>query len=569
MRLLLALLVCVQPAFAASIERLPEPRPLTGVAVSRGLPKLELPAAPDLGVPGLPSTELGIPATLAAALPVSVLPAAAAPQLAALAVPAAAEPQAALTAGLEPVAAAVSADLQSLGRASGESASGSGETEIRLLQGAAPQNAAAAPVAAPPSSASPAPLKPAAPASEETRRAVKLIMWATPAFKLGAEVVTLSMPLLVMKSLGGATVVAALIIVYQAAQAAVGALTPALLRRFPATKVLAGSVLAQAVLVGSLLGLAAAHSAAPWLVFPVYGLVGGAIGVADTARRLIPSLLMGRDEQALRDYNARLHRRYEAAGVIGSLAGGALIALIGPLYAMLIQPPTYLLSAWLLMKVKLPARASQEHDGSSWKDVFAGAKRVLRDSRFRWLAAAMVLPQIIHRVFENLLLPVYAKTLLGAGALAAVLLTASNLGELGGASIMLKKSSRFPGPSAWVRWAALGLLAGWALPVAGHLSLALGLAALVPLIFVFSSTWAGSHLSLESDVQRHVPEKEQPGVMSFLNGLFIGGTALVSFGLGRLLDGLGTGPALLWICGAFTAVGVLLWLAARRLKERS
>src|SRR5438477_376906 len=67
----------------------------------------------------------------------------------------------------------------------------------------------------------------------DRQRAVKLMMWGAPAFKVGAEVVTLTMPLLVMKNLGGATFVAGLLIIYQLAQAAGRALTPALLRRFP------------------------------------------------------------------------------------------------------------------------------------------------------------------------------------------------------------------------------------------------------------------------------------------------------------------------------------------------
>lgn len=561
MRLLLALLVCAQPAGAVSVERLPEVRVQPAIPAGRFVPFLELPASAGPGASLAP--ELEVPALLPAAVeaaPLPVLPSAAAAE------PVAVQPQAPLTERLAPISAAVEADVQTLGRASGEAASGGAQAEIRLLQGG--EGAAPASIEAAPAAGRPASLKPA-PAPEERRRAVRYMMWGTPAFKLGAEVVTLSMPLLVMKNLGGATMVAALVVVYQAAQAAVGALTPALLRRWPAARILAGSILAQGVLVGAMLGLAAAHAAAPWLVFPIYGLIGGAIGVADTARRLIPSLLLGRDEQALRDYNARLHRRYETAGVIGSALGGALIAWLGPLYAMLIQPPAYFVSAWLFLKVRHPAApAAEGGQRASWKDVFAGARTVLGDGRLRWLAAAMVLPQIIHRVFENLLLPVYAKTLLGAGALAAALLTASNLGELGGASFMLRRSTRYPGPSAWVRWAALGLLAGWMLPLAGHWTLALALGALLPAIFLFSSTWAGSQLSLESEVQRSVPEKDQPGVMSFLNGLFIAGTAAVSFGLGRLLDGWGTGPALVWICGGFTAVGVLLAFAWRRFRPR-
>ncbi|MBI3551816.1 MAG: hypothetical protein HY077_04805 [Elusimicrobia bacterium] len=571
MRILLEILVAAQPALAASFERLPEGRLPSAARPTSPVPKIELPEIGANTVPVLPNIP-SLDAAADAVLPGQVSTGLAGPQ-AVLPGAGAETPQAALASRLEPIAETVAGDIENSGRVSGEIGAQSSEGEIRLLQGGAPEAvpsvAAALPEEAPHTSGLQS--SKSAPLSPERQRDVKLMMWGTPAYKVGAEVVTLSFPLLVMKSLGGATMVAGLLIVYQLAQAVGGALTPPLLRRFPASKVLAASVLAQGVLVGGLLALAAAHAVTASLVFPVYGLIGAAIGVADTCRRLMPSLLLGHDEEALRVYNARMHRRYETAGVIGSALGGAMIALVGPLYAMLIQPPAYLISAFLLWKVRKPVSAQTvDEDSASWGDVFKGAKKVLTDRRFRWLAAAMVLPQIIHRVFENLLLPVYAKTLLGAGALAAVLLTASNFGELGGASLILKRSQRYPGPSAWVRWGAFGLLAGWMLPLAGlHLPIALALGLLVPAIFVFSSTWAASQLSLDSDVQRAVSQKEQPGVMSFLNGLFIAGTALVSLGLGWLLDYAGTGPALLWICAGFTAVGLLVYRASVRLKNPS
>lgn len=563
MRVLLAALLAAQQCFGVAFEALPEtrvePAPIPGqgaapVAVVPPLGSLliERPSIPDLAIP---SPELIETQSLQ---PIQTRTARAQRS----------EKQ---TLAQRMISLGTRlADLTGFGRSERfEASSSAGERQIRLLQGGTvgDENASAA-SPAPPSTPTLQKRSSGSRPPQDPRRAVRLMMWGTPAFKLGAEVVTLSLPQLVLKAAGpagGAAAVAMLLIVYQAAQAVVGMATPMLLRRFPASKVLAASVLTQAVLVAALVGLSAAHLVSTWSVLPFYGLLGAAIGVADTARRLIPSLLLGHDEDALRDYNARLHRRYETAGVIGSAAGGLLIATIGPLYAMLIQPPAYLVSAWLFSRVRHQRSTIGSGEGS-WRDVFRGAKKVAADPRLRWLAAAMILPQIIHRVFENLVLPVYAKTVLGAGALTAALLTASNLGELGGASFMLKRSKRYPGPSSWVRWAAFGLIAGWALPAVGGLPLALALGVLAPCIFVFSSTWAGSHLSLESAAQKLVAEKEQPGVVSFLNGLFILGTAAASLLLGRLLDAAGTPSALLWICGGFTAVAAVLWSASRALK---
>ncbi|MEQ1920779.1 MAG: MFS transporter, partial [Elusimicrobiota bacterium] len=190
----------------------------------------------------------------------------------------------------------------------------------------------------------------------------------------------------------------------------------------------------------------------------------------------------------------------------------------------------------------------------------AGAKLVVGDGRLRWVALAFVLPQIVHRVFENLLIPVVAKTVLDNPAASAWLLTASNAGELAGAAVLLRLAARFPSSHGWVKWGALGLLLTWALAFSTSLPL------LLPLILFSSLTWAASDLSLRSEVQRSVSEKDQPRAISFLYGAFVLGSALVSLALGGLLDALPVALALIWICGGFSVLALVVFFAARRLK---
>ena len=304
-------------------------------------------------------------------------------------------------------------------------------------------------------------------------------------------------------------------------------------------------------------------------LIPLYLLIGGVTGVIETTRHSIPVLLLGQDEAALKQYNAKLHIWYEVAGVAGALAAGALIGLVGPLWSLVIQPPAFALAAWYFWRVKhaVPEGGASAKSGigarvaAYFRDIKAGAKLVLGDGRMRWVALAFVLPQIIHRVFENLLIPVFAKKVLEDPSASAWLLTASNAGELAGAAILLKLASRFPDTSGWVKWGALGLLLTWALALSHSLPI------LLPLILLSSLTWAASDLSLRSEVQRSVAEKDQSRAIGFLYGAFVIGSALVSLALGGLLDAMPVAAGLFWICGGFSVLASVVLFASRRLKK--
>jgi predicted MFS family arabinose efflux permease len=395
------------------------------------------------------------------------------------------------------------------------------------------------------------------------------MMVGTAVMKSGMETITLSVPMLALTAFGGISAVAGLVVVYGLAQAVFAAMAGGLADRFSARKVLAGAVLAQAALVGTLIAVGAAGALSMTTLIPLYLLIGGVTGVIETTRHSIPTLLLGQDEAALKKYNAKLHISYETAGVVGALAAGALIGLAGPLWSLAIQPPAFALAAWYFWRVRhpLPAQTPPSKTGlgaqirAYFSDIKAGAKLVVGDGRMRWIALAFVLPQIVHRVFENLLIPVFAKKVLENPSASAWLLTASNAGEFAGAAVLLRLASRIPSSHRWVRWGALGLTLTWALAFSHSLPI------LLPLIMLSSLTWAASDLSLRSEVQRSVSEKDQPRAISFLYGAFVIGSALASLALGGLLDALPASIALLWICGGFSALAITVFFAARRLKR--
>lgn len=524
--------------------------PLMSLSSPLPLPSLSVGAAPALQAPVSPASLSAVAVPKAEAVkpvqPLSVR----------------AEAASALTKALPgiPVSAAPAAAARSFSLLTGEALARSAESPSVL----------AAPAHFDSPFLSPASFAPRSPApSPDTAKNVRRMMVGTAVMKSGMETITLSVPMLALTAFGGISAVAGLVVVYGLSQAVFAAMAGGLADRFSARKVLAGAVLAQAALVGTLIAVGAAGALSMTTLIPLYLLIGGVTGVIETTRHSIPTLLLGQDEAALKKYNAKLHISYETAGVVGALAAGALIGLAGPLWSLAIQPPAFALAAWYFWRVRhpLPAQAPPSKSGigaqirAYFSDIKAGAKLVVGDGRMRWIALAFVLPQIVHRVFENLLIPVFAKKVLENPSASAWLLTASNAGELAGAAVLLRLASRIPSSHRWVRWGALGLTLTWALAFSHSLPI------LLPLIMLSSLTWAASDLSLRSEVQRSVSEKNQPRAISFLYGAFVLGSALASLALGGLLDALPASVALLWICGGFSALAVTVFFAARRLKR--
>lgn len=579
----LAFALAAEPALAAGGQR-SVPLPKTG---GLSLGSVQLPSISLSQVPALPSMPAMYANSVQTQLPYNPAAHAVAPSAQPLAPQAHPIAPVPVAQRIVELAQSVQADAAVLPNLGGEASKGVVDSQIAKLTGVGETpSSGALPVSTPqvPSSSSTGPvsfLKKAfrrdggGPPKKPELPGVKKMMLAVPVFKIGNEAVALGFPLVALMS-GGALSVAGMVVAYQFAQALSGSFTGLLTDRFPAAKIVSGALVAQAVLVAAVIALSAAGVFSHGMLFPVYAVIGATLGIVDTARRSIPALLIGQDEAALRDYNARMHRRYQVAGVLGAFAIAGLLSWVGPLWTLALQPPTFLLAAWMFWKVEHPRPAPSEFKASGgvvagikrWgSDLRRGASLVVGDKRVRWLALAMIAPQIVHRVFEDLFMPVYAKAVLGSAAMAAILLAASNLGEFGGASALLRWSKKHPGAAPWVKWGGWGMLAGWTLSLGAGLPLIWSMVLLLPAIFLFSATWAGSHLSLETDLQDRVAVQDQPRVIAFLNALYIAGSAAVSFSLGRLLDSVGVKAGFLTIEIGLTILAVVILYAASRLKK--
>lgn len=171
----------------------------------------------------------------------------------------------------------------------------------------------------------------------------------------------------------------------------------------------------------------------------------------------------------------------QLAQVAGFLAGGLLVAALGPRQALLLDAVTFALSA-LLVRVGVRARVAAAAGAGRrhWADVRAGARLVFGDptlrvlTLFAWLAAFHV-----HSVPAGVVVPYAAER--GGGPLAVgLLLAAAGLGS----GVAMVAVSRLPGPRRLRLMAPLALLAAAPLvpclldpplPVVGLLWLVAGL----------------------------------------------------------------------------------------------
>lgn len=583
--------LAAQPAFAGGMRSAPAPTVRTGGIV------VGVPSLPNVSIPSVGSiARIGGTAQLST-YPLQrgfgdksaavVDPAAASPILSASRpAPLAQSPGARAPLAPVPVAerlqaleASVAADHRALPNLGGEASRGAADAQFARLTGGFEHKGSGDAPLAPlsgvdvPSEASLAPAGDSKPPKKPEPPGVREIMRAVPVFKLGAEAASLAIPIIALQTAGAAGV-ASVVIAYQVSQALGSWLAAGLASRWRASAVASGALAAQGAAIAGVLVLSAAGAFSFWMLLPTYALVGATIGMIDTARKSIPALLVGQDQQALRTFNARMHQRYQVAGVAGAFAIAGLMAWVGPLWALALQPATFAYAAYLFWKVK----HAKAEGGAAGKGPIEGLKNwaremkdglliLVRDPRLRWVTFAMILPLVVHRVFEDLFMPVYAKGVLGAAALVGVLRAISNLGEYGGATALLKWSGKRPGAAVWVKWGGAGMAAAWALSLAAGLPLALSLVLLVPAIFVFSATWAASHLSLESDVQERLPVQDQPHVMAVLNGLNIATTAAATYALGRLFEKAGPSGGFLTIEIGLTLLGVAILYAAARLKK--
>eukprot|EP01132_Coremiostelium_polycephalum_P003899 gene3899-4866_t len=264
-----------------------------------------------------------------------------------------------------------------------------------------------------------------------------------------------------------------------------------------------------------------------WIIIVVYLLMGGCLGMLEISRKLTPRQILGNDNVKLGFLNGTVHIFYEVAGTSGAFFSTFLIKQLGPVYALSHQPFFFLISCLLFWSISQPFPPQKEvvpkthkREQKTWKripkkvgteivgyfnTIFTGGKIILSPS-YWWIIPTYVLPQVLHRLLENLLFPSFSKLVLKDGSLSGILTGGSNFGELLGALAIVKFGKKVKNPLWWVRLDALFTTLVWTLVYPPTLDKPIYVAAsLLPIMVVVSSSWAAGDISLLSFLQSKFP----------------------------------------------------------------
>ncbi|KAJ3251462.1 hypothetical protein HDU77_005850 [Chytriomyces hyalinus] len=305
----------------------------------------------------------------------------------------------------------------------------------------------------------------------------------------------------------------------------------------------------------------------PYIIFPLFLLIGGAYGIIELIRRVIPRDIVGGDVGKLKKMDATVHIWYEVAGTGGAFFSAFMIQKLGHVYAMCVVPPLFIAAAFSWYQVSSPERnlaklkdapkrsaagAMAHYIAVYFSSIVTGARIIFSSRRFIWLIPGYTLGLVYHRYLENGIAPNFSKIVLGDASYAQIMNGGSNFGELVGALTVFIFNTQIKTPIPWVRWDALVLNLLWLVPCLGYQFLSTGtspqtFAWMVAGLFMFISMgWAAGDVSLAAYVQsqlEHNEEEELTGevsplgaVMAFLYSSYIVLYFGLNFGLGKYLD---------------------------------
>ena len=347
------------------------------------------------------------------------------------------------------------------------------------------------------------------------------------------------------------------------------------------------------------------------LIYVFYIILGGCVGIIEVTRKLIPRFILDDNYHKLKALNGYIHIFYEVAGTLGAFLSTAMIKYLGPIFGLVHLPPLFFVASILFFLVKHPFVESNQKKSQSFKErlcsaytftigylkgIKEGFTITTFDRRYNWLLLCFVLPQVLHRLIENLLFPVFSREVLGDGTLSGIILGGSNFGELLGAAFVVFASRYvfFRNPMVFVRSDAFFLTFVWAFYGLGLLdgrlsSIAIACMLMVVMIFV-SGSWAAGDVSLLSYIQSSLsastkanvhlddedadPEDGSPlaSVLCYFYACFAILTTFVNFGFGKAInDFKDKGQTLMgffWIGGVcLSCLGLLVFLSSLLAKK--
>lgn len=555
---------------AGALVPLPTPKPAPGAAV---LPTAFSPGAGAAAASILP----GLRKAAAVRVPSAVLPAPVSPQ---------GGP------GILSAASVVPAELLQdrggvLGGGLSEEASSAAQAETlrRLFDGGARRGASDGPAVAAASAepldllrldASEGPEAPAPPLPPPAARpeALRKAMLGTAFYKFGMESLSIAMPLIILNFFGGATLMVTAAAVWTLSMTATTMGSGGLIDRAPVQKVMGGALLAEAAAVSGIIALLTLGTPQLGVLLPLYALAGAAQGVAVTAQDTFPVLLMGKDEDGLKSFNANIYLSYQGAGILAPVLVGTLIGLFGVVAGLAVTPPAFVLSAWAYSRMKIDPAAEEELPESpslrtllreGLAELKEGARIMMDDRERRWLGVMLVGPMLLHRIVKLMMAPLFAKSVLHASAYSAWISGLSNLGELAGATLLLspalsKALARNASSLSWIRVMALATLGIWAF-ASGTLW------SVLPAIFLMGLSYATNKVSVTSHLQSRLPGASEGKAIAFLDAVGLGVLMFAGVLFGALFDLLAPAQGLVAAAAVLSVLSLVFYAAYLRLRS--
>lgn len=424
------------------------------------------------------------------------------------------------------------------------------------------------------------------------KKAARRVFVGTGIYKFGMEALNITMPLIALTFFGSTIWMATMATGWGLAMTLSSMLAGGVIDRKPVQKVLATALLAQAGIVAGIIFLFAAGAANPWLILPLLTLAGATQGAVLTARDCLSALTVGRNHDSILTQNIKVHMYYEIAGVIAPLAVGLLLrnsaALIGVnvLAGLCLLPPAYILAAWVFWRLKLaappggrqgatpPSRSLKDMIQAALSDIRAGKQIILGQKEFRWLGFMIVGPMILHRLLEQIMIPIFAKNVLDSAEKSAWMISSSSAGELLSAALLLLMlrfsradhgtvCTKKPSPFSWIRVMALSSLLLWTFAVGAGVNLWL----LLGVIMASSLTLAANDLSLHSYFQSRLPNEAAGKATGFLMAIQLGSIMAISCLLGFLFELLPIHPVFVGLCAAISILAALFYRGYAKLRE--
>ena len=245
-----------------------------------------------------------------------------------------------------------------------------------------------------------------------SRRGLVGLLTAQAISLTGTRISAIALPWFVLVSTGSATATGMVAFAEMAPYVVVKALTGPLVDRIGARRVNIGSDLVSAVLVGAVPLLHALDALPFGVLLALIAVLGAVRGPGDSAKEvLIPDVVAAAQVPIERatGLSGTIER---LASTIGPAAAGAIVALLGPLTALILDAASFVLAAGIIAGTVPGGRAAQDEEesvGGYLHQLREGFDYLRGERLLRSIIGMVAVTNLLDAAMASVLLPVWAR----------------------------------------------------------------------------------------------------------------------------------------------------------------